>query len=372
MEDFAPGMFGQFPDLSSTLSPEQAQALQSNAAKQALLASAVTMLGMSGPQRVPVGTGQAIGAALGAGLGGYQNAFDTTLKQMVAAQQMGEYKARALKQKELAAAMAITDPRERIRALQAGGQYDVIKGIAESEQALRKSGLMREPGDLEAPSPFAPFLQSSSPQVSKLATELDKGFKTGVIDEESAYKRLDSLAKMEDSYINRQIAAGERAAKAAEGKKPTEQERLAAGFASRMELSDELMRDIESKVIKQQMQGKDVGTMYQTARTQALGNVPLVGDYLRNVGSSKQQQLYRQAQENWVRANLRKESGAAIGKDEMEQEIKTYFPQPGEDSSVIAQKALARQVTQGAMKKAAGVAYEPFNINQYKKDRGLE
>jgi len=56
----------------------------------------------------------------------------------------------------------------------------------------------------------------------------------------------------------------------------------------------------------------------------------------------------------------------------MEAEIKTYFPQPGEDSSVISQKALARKVTQGAMKKAAGVAYEPFDINQYKKNRGLE
>lgn len=98
MEDFAPGMFGQFPDLSSTLSPEQAQALQSNAAKQALLAGAVTMLGMSGPQRVPVGTGQAIGAALGAGMGGYQGAFDNTLKQMVAAQQLADYKAKKQKQ----------------------------------------------------------------------------------------------------------------------------------------------------------------------------------------------------------------------------------------------------------------------------------
>ena len=95
MEDLAPGMFGQFPDLTSTLSPEQTQALQSNAAKQALLASAVTMLGMSGAQRVPVSTGQAIGAALGAGFGGYQNAFDNTLKQMVAAQQLAEYKAKA-------------------------------------------------------------------------------------------------------------------------------------------------------------------------------------------------------------------------------------------------------------------------------------
>ena len=98
IEDFAPGMFGQLPDMSGVLSPEQAQALQSNAAKQALLASAVTMLGMSGNQRVPVSTGQAIGAALGAGAGGYQSSFDNTLKQMIAAQQMQDYKAKKQKQ----------------------------------------------------------------------------------------------------------------------------------------------------------------------------------------------------------------------------------------------------------------------------------
>jgi hypothetical protein len=95
MEDLASGMFGQFPDMTGALSPEQAQALQSNAAKQALLASAVTMLGMSGNQRVPVSTGQAIGAALGAGAGGYQGSFDNTLKQMIAAQQMQDYRTKA-------------------------------------------------------------------------------------------------------------------------------------------------------------------------------------------------------------------------------------------------------------------------------------
>lgn len=113
-EDIAPGMFGQFPDLSSVLSPEQAQALQSNAAKQALLASAVTMLGMSGPQRVPVGTGQALGAALGAAAGGYQGSFDNTLKQMIAAQQMQEYKSKADARKKYEAALAGATTRQPI------------------------------------------------------------------------------------------------------------------------------------------------------------------------------------------------------------------------------------------------------------------
>jgi hypothetical protein len=74
------------------------QAINSNAAKQALLASAVTMLGMSGNQRVPVSTGQALGAALGAGAGGYQSSFDNTLKQMITMQQMQDYKSKKQKQ----------------------------------------------------------------------------------------------------------------------------------------------------------------------------------------------------------------------------------------------------------------------------------
>ena len=133
-----------------------------------------------------------------------------------------------------------------------------------------------------------------------------------------------------------------------------------------------LVKELESKVATQQLEGKDVGTMYPTARTQALGSVPLVGSYLQNVGSSTQQQLYRQAQENWVRANLRKESGAVIGADEMNAEIKTYFPQPGDKPENISQKQLARQVTQDAMKTAAGTSYVPFDMKKYKKDRGLE
>jgi len=269
-----------------------------------------------------------------------------------------------------------------IPMLQASGNFAAIKDIADSTKSLRQSGLMSG-GMGQAPSPFAAYTQASSPQVRMLATQLEQGFKSGIIDEETAYKRLEPLARLEDSYVNRQIASGERADRQAqaaaereqrklEGGKPTESEQKAAGFAQRMELSNQLAKDIESKVSEQQLAGKDVGTMYPTARTQALGRVPLVGDYLQNIGSSTQQQLYRQAQENWVRANLRKESGAVIGADEMRDEIKTYFPQPGDKPAQIAQKDLARQVTQEAMKTAAGKSYTPFDMRKYKKDRGLE
>jgi len=95
MANFFESLFGQTPDYSGALAPEQMDALKSNAAKNALIASAVTLLGQSGSQPRQVSTGQAIGSALGAGFGGYQSSFDNTLKQMLAAQQMQDYKAKA-------------------------------------------------------------------------------------------------------------------------------------------------------------------------------------------------------------------------------------------------------------------------------------
>jgi hypothetical protein len=264
-----------------------------------------------------------------------------------------------------------------IPQLQASGNFAAIKDIAESTKALRQSGLM---GGGQAPSPFAAYTQAASPQVRALATQLEQGFKTGVIDEETAYKRLDSLARMEDSFVSRQIASGERmdarqAAAAerelrrAEGGKPTEAEQKAAGFSQRMELSNQLITDLENKIAAK---GGEPNIMLPTATSQAIGSIPFVGDYARTKFTSTEQQQYRQAQENWVRANLRKESGAVIGADEMNAEIKTYFPQPGELPEVVAQKNIARQVTQEAMKTAAGKSYVPFDIKKFKKDRGLE
>jgi hypothetical protein len=267
-----------------------------------------------------------------------------------------------------------------IPMLQASGNFGAIKDIAESTKSLRQSGLM---GGTQAPSPFAPYLTSPSPEVRIQAQQYDTAFKSGRISEDVADKYTVPLATMQASYNQQQQsredrlgarsdAAAERADRRLEGRKPTEAEQKAAGFAQRMEFSDQVAKDLESKVAAQQLAGKDVGTMYPTARTQALGAVPFVGNYLENIGSSTQQQLYKNAQENWVRANLRKESGAVIGVDEMKDEIRTYFPQPGEKPEKIAQKQMLRQVTQNAMKTAAGTSYVPFDMKQFKKDRELE
>ena len=142
MADFFESLFGQTPDYSGALAPEQMDALKSNAAKNALLASAVTMLGMSGSQPRQVGTGQAIGAALGAGFGGYQSSFDNTLKQMLAAQQMSDYKTKAEARRKYEQAIAgatSMQPQAMPMAQGQGSQLEMLSrpefggGMAETE-----------------------------------------------------------------------------------------------------------------------------------------------------------------------------------------------------------------------------------------------
>ena len=393
-QDFLSQLFGGQPDYSQFMTPQQSEQSQTNALTSAGLNAAIALLGASGQSNRPVSTGQALGSALSAGLGGYQSSFDNQLRQILAQGQLSdlqdkrilreqtikESRLKEAQAQQLAQALAIQDPQQKIDALRSIGRFDLVKDLAQGQTAIRQSGLLRPVGEAEAPSPFAPYLTSQSPEVRIQAQQFDQGFKTGRITEDMVDRLTPALATMQAGFNQQQesradrlsreaIARGERADKLAEGKKPTESEQKAYGFAQRMELSDQLITNLENKVLNE---GKDATALYPTATSQAAGKVPLIGDYLRTQVTSPIQQQYRQAQENWVRANLRKESGAVIGSDEMADEIRNYFPQPGESAQVIQQKQLARQVTQDAMKTSAGALYRPFDLNKFKKDRGLE
>jgi hypothetical protein len=359
-QDFLSQLFGGQPDYSQFMSPQQSEQSQNNALTSAGLNAAIALLGASGQTNRPVSTGQALGSALSAGLGGYQSSFDNQLRQILAQGQLSdlqdkrvlreqtikESRLKEAQAQQLAQALAIQDPQQKIDALRAIGRFDLIKDLAQGQTAIRQSGLLRPAGEAEAPSPFAPYLTSQSPEVRIQAQQFDQGFKTGRIAEDMVDRLTPALATMQAGFNQQQesradrlsreaIARGERADKALEGKKPTESEQKAYGFAQRMELSDQLITNLENQVLKE---GKDATALYPTATSQAAGKVPLIGDYLRTQVTSPIQQQYRQAQENWVRANLRKESGAVIGSDEMADEIRNYFPQPGESAQVIQQK----------------------------------
>lgn len=126
--------------------------------------------------------------------------------------------------------------------------------------------------------------------------------------------------------------------------KVSEGERNAAGFYQRMVSANAEMQRLTDN-------GYDPSNRrdYYTAG----------GEILNPLATSEGRQ-FQQAKANWVRANLRKESGAAIGKSEMENEIANYFPIPGDDDATIAQKARNRRVVEQAMRTAAGAALAPM------------
>jgi len=143
------------------------------------------------------------------------------------------------------------------------------------------------------------------------------------------------------------MGAGGQQLKGVSGGKPTEGETNAAGFAQRMELAQSIIGSLPA--------GSQPG-----AGSRTLEAIPLVGGVLARSGQSVQTQQFDQAAQDWIRAKLRKESGAAIGVDEARQEYATYFPMVGDTPEKIAQKAEARRVVTEGMKKAAGKAYEPY------------
>lgn len=59
-----------------------------------------------------------------------------------------------------------------------------------------------------------------------------------------------------------------------------------------------------------------------------------------------------------IRAKLRKESGAAIGKDEMLQEYETYFPMPTDTPALMKQKEMLRKQATESMVKLSNGAFE--------------
>lgn len=142
-------------------------------------------------------------------------------------------------------------------------------------------------------------------------------------------------------------AAGKPLMGASGSARPTEGESNAAGFAQRMERSQDVISGLPA--------GSQPGV-----RAAVAGSLPVIGGVAQRRAMTAEQQQYKQAADDWIRAKLRKESGAVIGEDEMRKEYETYFPQIGEGPEVIRQKAQARAIATNAMRTSAGRAYQPY------------
>jgi len=396
-QDFLSQLFGGQPDYSQFMTPQQSEQSQTNALTSAGLNAAIALLAASGKTNRPISTGQALGSALGAGLGGYQSSFDNQLRQILAQgqlsdlqdkrllreQQFKDIRTKELKQQQLAQALAIEDPLKKIEALRNLGEFGLVKDYAQGQKDVRQSGLGRPVGEAEAPSPFTPYLTSQSPEVRIQAQQFDQGFKSGRITEDQVDRLTPALATMQagfnqqlesraDRLSRERIAASDRAAKAAEGKEPTEGMRKAAVLAGRLEgaLSD-------------------LSKLSPAAQTPELGPALLQSasflpglDILASKLTSSDRAKAEAAQLDALDAALTLGTGAAYTNEQLKGYAKSYFPQIGNDAATIAAKqvrferlvALAREQAGPAAKSIdrARAKVNEFNLKKFKQEQELE
>lgn len=131
-----------------------------------------------------------------------------------------------------------------------------------------------------------------------------------------------------------------------EEKPLTEVQAKAVTFASRMKNANDIINELSSSGVDKSSVGKKI-----------VESVPFIGGGLGNIYNTtlpENVQKLDQAKRDWVNANLRNESGAAIGKDEFESADKQYFPQMGDKPEVIRQKAINRKLAEDGMRSQAG------------------
>lgn len=124
------------------------------------------------------------------------------------------------------------------------------------------------------------------------------------------------------------VAEQKAATKAKSKGKPTVDSAKAAGFFERMSASDEILNDPESIEAATSLQEK------------LIGGIPVAGNFFVTPAFRR----YDQAKRDFINAQLRRESGAVISDAEFANAERQYFPQPGDDPSVIAQKAQNRRL----------------------------
>lgn len=157
-----------------------------------------------------------------------------------------------------------------------------------------------------------------------------------------------SLKSLQISSTRQAIARANAAAKSGSAGLTGEEDFSTAGYAKRMADSKKYIDAFEKTMVKQ---GSKLPTANQIIDFRAKGKLP-------NEFQGEGWRRYMQAQEDYVTANLRKESGAAISDDEFIRESSKYFAKPGDGADVLTQKKQSRDTSTEALKLASKGGYE--------------
>ena len=166
--------------------------------------------------------------------------------------------------------------------------------------------------------------------------------KAGVVASQKEKAELDLLKAQVDAT---RALAQQRTSTSVE---PKQFQFAAAGYAARLVQSNQIFDSLESQI-------------------SSLSGINLLAERLKpNILKSDFIRQQEQAENNFINALLRRESGAAVSDIERNEYRKQYFPQPGDDATTLAQKKLNRQIAEQALTKEAGPAFfNPFEPQSF-------
>lgn len=175
--------------------------------------------------------------------------------------------------------------------------------------------------------------------------EFDRRYKSKVLDQKSAKQANEEKRKNEELELKRQEIA-------AKSDKTKGDQFKVGGFAKRAMMAEDALSKLPA----------ETGTAWHDSITGS--------EYFPEFGKSEDRKLFDQSQRNFISAVLRRESGAAISDQEMENESMKYFPQPGDSEAVLAQKRQSRIQAINNLKAEAGNAVDKIAtapLNQKKR-----
>jgi len=202
----------------------------------------------------------------------------------------------------------MTQSKKALELVQAGNFQELAQGTEQLLSVGQQAGIIKAPI-------AAPVQKLSSLQQKVAAEGLDPNTPEGQARarEITQGSRTDPSLKPSDQALLNKANEGQLASSV---------------FANRVGAANNVLSELEA------IEGFDP-TSLQTAFFEAIpgGNIAL----------SDNEQRFAQAKRDFITAVLRKESGAAIGKDEFINEDKKFFPQVGDKAAVLKQKALGRK-----------------------------
>jgi hypothetical protein len=222
-----------------------------------------------------------------------------------------------------------------------GTEKRLSAGVAPKFREVNTGGKVQVVNEYNLPSTGQSFDVTMNPfQVGSLA--VDQG-RLGLSQQQFRYQQDRDAA-----------AAANKPPADAKPEKPTDQQLATGSFLARMQSATKVLDAVEKK--------------YSPGGDQTAANVfrslPVIGgaagyayDSARNAVSPAPA-MYNNAQDAWIRAKLRKESGAVIGAEEMEAEKRTFFPQPNDPPEVRKQKKKLREEVEKSMEVAARGGYQ--------------